>query len=328
MGFEPTFPTDRITYRDGQRLWARDLRDDTRRDEHMRWLHARYLHHTWGVALGYDIKLASSNTAVVLGPGYAVDRRGRDLLLAKGLLVPAPGAAGSALYVLTIRHRNDPGITRSCGCGCACGCSGKRNPIEERPVISWKLPRDFRPGDEVPLASTSVAGGVIQNGLDFRVRRHARRLVRPHIGWGSTDPGQTGWKRSNEKSHQPLAQAVVDTSDAGFTKTPFYFAQLMGDFSGILDLVSAAEPWPNTSPVQLPVSSCSFIAQATAKNFTFEVFIERGFPVGEPFSPDQLETRQWTVNWMGLEPVTGCVPNLALTPIFSLAGVLTNPVGR
>lgn len=328
MAFEPTFPTDRITYRDGQRLWARDLRDDKRRDERMRWLHVRYLHHTWGVALGYDIQLATSNTAVVLGPGYAIDRSGRDLLLARGLLIPAPDEVGAALYALTIRYRNGSGAADSCGCRGVCCCSTHQSPAEERPVISWKLPQDLQLGDDVPLVSASVAGGVIQNELDFRVRRHARRLVRPHIGWGSTDPGQTGWKISNKNIHTPLLQAVVDTSDAGFTNTPFYFAQVAGDFSGIVDQISGAEPWPGPSQPEFSVSSCSFIAQATAKNFTFDVLLGGSFPVGKPFSPDQLETRQWTVKWMGLEPVAGCAPHLALTPIFSLAGILTNLVAR
>ncbi len=322
MGFEPILPTERITYRDGQRLWARDLRDDERRDERMRWLHARYLHHSWGVALGYEIRLENPATAIVLGPGYAIDRGGRDLLLAKALQIPAPETAGAALYVLIIRSRRDGGAAPNCGCGGVCNCAGHQGLIEERPVISWKLPRDLQLGDDVPLASASVVTGVIQNGLDFRVRRHARRLVRPHMGWGTTDPGQTGWRWPDGNPDTPLVQAVIDTSEAGFATTPSYFAQLRGDFSRMIDATSGAQPSPAPSQPGFFTSPWSFIARATAKDFIFKVLLGRGFPLGEPFSPDQLEARQWTVEWIGLEPVTGCAPRLALTPIFSLAGLL------
>lgn len=323
MEFEPIFPTDRITYRDGQRLWARDLRDAKRREDRLRWLHLRYLHHTWGVSLGYEIQLVSSNIAIIVGPGYAVDRSGRDLVLAKGLLIPVPKSAIPELYVLTLRYRNESGSEYSCGCGGACSCSSHQSLIEESPIISWKLPQDFQIGDDVPLASATVANGVIQNGLDFRVRRHARRLVRPHIGWGCTDPGQTGWSSPSGTRGVRLVEVVVDTSDAGFTRTPYYFAQLKGNFSGIAITSSNTHPWPTPLKPELFFSSIGFISQTTPSSFTYQILRGKGFPLGEPFPPSELEKREWTVEWMGLDPVTGCAPNLSLTRIFSLAGVLT-----
>ncbi|SRR6266404_581536 len=323
MGFEPIFPADRITYRDGQRLWARDLRDDKRRGDRLRWLHVRYLHHTWGVGLGYEIRLASSNAAIILGPGYAVDRSGRDLVLAKGLLIPVPESAAVELYVLTLRYRNNSGGAPSCGCGGDCGCSSPQRLIEERPVISWKLSQDLQLGDDVPLVAANVANGVIQNGLDFRVRRHARRLVRPHIGWGCTDPGRTGWSSPSGTHGVRLVEVVVDTSDAGFTETPYYFAQLKGDFSGIAVTPSGTDPWPTPLKPELFFSSIAFISQTTPSSFTYQILRGNGFPLGEPFLPNELEKREWIVEWVGLDPVTGCAPNLLLTSIFSLGGVLT-----
>jgi len=328
MGFEPIFPTDRITYRDGQRLWASDLRDTERRDESMRWLHVRYLHRTWGVALGYEIQLTNSRTAIVLGPGYAIDQSGRDLLLAKGLLIPTPQTAGAALYVLTIRYGGHSGGAQRCGCGTGCGCAGHPGSTEVRPQISWNLPADLQLGDDVPLVSANMVSGIVQGDLDFRVRRNARRLVRPHIGWNSTDPGQTGWERPNSQSGPSFVQAVVDTSEAGFTRTPFYFAALKGDFSGMTDPNSGAEPWPTPLRPEFFLCSCGFIARATPTSFTYEVLLGRGFPVGEPFAPEQLESRQWTIDWIGLEPVTGCAPRLDLTSVFDFAGVLTTVAGR
>ncbi|HXV94468.1 MAG TPA: hypothetical protein VD813_14275, partial [Pseudonocardia sp.] len=107
MNVDPGVPFDRTTYRDGQLLAARDLGDDRRDEARRRWLHVRHLHGTWGIALGLTVHADESGAGVVLGPGYAVDEGGRDLLLANGLHVPVPAGAGPIRFVLTLRYRED-----------------------------------------------------------------------------------------------------------------------------------------------------------------------------------------------------------------------------
>jgi hypothetical protein len=69
------------------------------------------------------------------------------------------------------------------------------------------------------------------------VQRRARALTRPRIGSGSTVPGDTSWDlwteiildAAGQKVPADLGvQVTVDTSGAGFTETPCYFAWLQG----------------------------------------------------------------------------------------------------
>ena len=69
------------------------------------------------------------------------------------------------------------------------------------------------------------------------VQRRARALTRPRLGSGSTVPGDTAWDlwteiildAAGQKVPADLGvQVTVDTSGAGFTETPCYFAWLQG----------------------------------------------------------------------------------------------------
>ena len=71
----------------------------------------------------------------------------------------------------------------------------------------------------------------------YFVQRRARAFTRPRIGSGSTVPGDTAWELWTETildrvGHKVPAdlgvQVTVDTSGAGFTETPCYFAWLQG----------------------------------------------------------------------------------------------------
>src|SRR5262249_29872198 len=66
----------------------------------------------------------------------------------------------------------------------------------------------------------------------------ARPLARPHVGSGATIPGATDWKSwvpfeaaPDTRGGRPVTlglQVDVNTSAAGFTETPCYFAWLNG----------------------------------------------------------------------------------------------------
>src|SRR5262249_181146 len=182
MPNEPRLPVDRITYRDGQLLTARDLRDDKRRDDRLRWLHTRYLHQTWGVALGYEIQASRGDTSVVVGPGYAVDADGRDLLLAKTISIAIP--TGSAALVLTLSYGRDSAFREQRDQEVSCGIIDF-NLRGEHPLLRWLAPDEVRFGPQVPLVRIAAINGMLVGELDFRVRRRARRQLRPHLGLGS-----------------------------------------------------------------------------------------------------------------------------------------------
>lgn len=316
-------PFDRITYRDGQLLTARDLRDDRRRDDRLRRLHTRYLHETWGIALGFKVRKAADNKAVVVGPGYAVDSAGRDILLAEGIHVPVPNVIGPETFVLTVSYQEDEAFRDRPDLAGLCLSDGL-DPRHERPIFAWRRPEDVRFGPQVPLAHVAVAEGTIQ--LDFRVRRNARPLVRPHIGWGATEPGRTRWHfEAKLESPNYGLYAIVDTSAAGFTKRPYYFALLRGDFGTSVDRppgLFQPDAWPTGTEPAFFLNAFGFITNATPKSFTYRIIPAGRLPFGAPIGPEEAENRRWSISWLGIEPVTGCKPVLDLAWIFVLSGAV------
>jgi hypothetical protein len=90
-------------------------------------------------------------------------------------------------------------------------------------------------------------------------------------------------------------EVVVDTSDAGFLQTPYYFAAVEGDGA---------------------VEELGFVTKATASGFTFGyVLPEDGIEPGVTGAAN-AETKGWTVSWIGLENAGGCEPPLDLLSLF------------
>jgi hypothetical protein len=312
-------PFDRITYRDGQLLTALDLGDEHRREARLRRLHSRYLHETWGIALGFEVQKEGTG-AVVVGPGYAVDGMGRDLLLAEGMHLPVPNVPGQQTpetFVLTMSYQEDAALHHCPALAHLCLGNGL-DPCIERPRFSWHKQDEVRFGPHVPLVQVAVLQGVIQGGLDFRVRRNARPLVRPHIGWGATEPGRTGWRGWQVQVRMPLGiETVVSTAEAGFTSTPHYFALLHGSIAldtpmdESLSLLLHINAQPSQQESVRFLDNLSFITDTAQDKFTYRL-------IG--LSPQMAEQRQMYISWFGVEPVTGCEPIVDLTRLFDLAG--------
>jgi hypothetical protein len=284
----------------------------------LRRLHVRYLHDTWGIALGLEVYKAADNRAVVVGPGYAVDGTGRDILLAESIQISVPQMLGPEAVVLTARYQEDAAFRGRPDLTALCLCGGL-DPRHERPLFAWQLPDDVRFGPEVPLVQVVVEHGVIVGGLDGRVRRYTQPLVRPHLGWGVTEPGQTGWHQAD--NDRGLA-VVVDTSEAGFTRVPYYFATLQGDFgnrSGVAPL-SRPDVWPTGTQATFSLQGWNFITDADSEHFTYRIIGVPQLPFQRTIAHSEAESRQWTVAWLGIEPVSGCEPAVDLRRLFTLSG--------
>src|SRR5262245_23484544 len=138
MANELDIPFDRITYRNGQLLTARDLRDDMRRDARLRWLHVQHLHETCGIALGLEVHLASGDgKALVIGPGYAVDGMGHDILLPNGIGLTVPNVTGPQPFVLVLGYLEDAAFHDRPDLATLCLGEGL-DPRHERPSFFWQ----------------------------------------------------------------------------------------------------------------------------------------------------------------------------------------------
>jgi hypothetical protein len=112
----------------------------------------------------------------------------------------------------------------------------------------------------------------------------------------SSDPGQL---LVEARTGSLFGEIRVDTSDAGFSKTPQYFARLNPASPKVSQLVVAY------------VGALAFIDRAAPDSFYFNV----------PLLTERNDSL--TVTWLGVEPVTGCEPVPNLFFLFTLGGFLS-----
>jgi hypothetical protein len=307
-------PFDRVTYRDGQLLASRDLQDDVRANQRLRGLHTRYLHGTWGIALGFEVSAGVSDTAVRVGPGYAIDEQGHELVLAETLDVPVPESSTPTMFVLVMTWQSDTGFAPKPDVNAVCLGEGL-NPRNERPVIAWRRSDQVRFGPEVPLAAAVVNNGALIAPLSLSVRRYAARQIRPHVGFATIVP--------HLEIFDGGFSVDVDTSEAGFTTTPVYVVKLEIEPATPVNLAALATLLP-----------FAFVRVAEAARFQYVIPIRRrtspGIAIGGPapgvgpFAVNQPAPPVLKLSWVGFEPVSGCEPHVNPLFIFSLAGLRIN----
>lgn len=294
---------DRITYREGQRLTARDLQDDRRGRARLRRLHVRHLHETWGIAVGFDVRAASPDT-VAVGAGCALDIAARDLVLSTSLAVPVPAVPGPEPFVLVAMYLPDCSFPATAA-GAAVCIDGPTHPRRERPALVWKTIAELEIGPMVPLCHVVVQNKTISGAVQTRVRRYARRMVRPYIVGGMTDAGDNQWTQFWHHNVWYGMQQRVNTSDAGFTATPQYFAHIVPTGSSPVDRTA-------TEVEQALASAYGHVRETARDSFVFQAVVM------ERFIPDL--TRSWAIRWVGVQPMVGCPPILNLKNLSTRAG--------
>jgi hypothetical protein len=277
-------PLDRITWRDGQPLTSRDMRDEKHNDDRFRYLHVRYLHAVWGIVSGFDVTALDQQT-VSIAPGFALDIDGREILLSQTVTLTLPVLPVSFL-VLVARFAGDGAYRRRRDL-CGLCLNGITAPTTEHPEFLWRTVDEVRMGLEVPLAGAWVGAGKLQGPLDPGVRRFARGEAQPRCFAGETQAGQTGWilKTDPNAADVTWLQADVDTSEAGFAFPPYYFARVNSPSSSAL---------PSGPPAL-------FIQDYGADRFTACIFHAAEMPLATQLKPEQAEDAQWTVSWLAVE---------------------------
>lgn len=252
---------ERLRYWRGQTLRSLDFRDQAHFDARRRRLHNRALHGVDGVSFGLGVtKRTGDQTKLDVACGLAYDCYGRELIVQRPRTVGVP--AEPAWLVLRMRPATTPSL---CCVPFDPGC----------------LPEDARLLDQDaelvwdPIGSTSPVSGVVlakftDQGHDTSFRpRYARALTRPRLARGQTVRGNTPWQPwtiDEPDGKGGLRQRVVgvetriDTSAAGFTQTPCYFARLD---SFEWDLATS-----EFAPAFFPQ-----VADATVDGFTFKLLM-------------------------------------------------------
>ena len=146
------FTLERFRYWQGQKLLARDFRDQLAREAQLRWWHNRALHKAFGVSFGFQVTRVIENatfTAVRVTCGVAYDCFGRELILqdTRAISLPADVPERSPKITLVTSYKE----SRRCGneCNPVCACR------TDEPQLLWKITRGLEVSDGVPLSEVS-----------------------------------------------------------------------------------------------------------------------------------------------------------------------------
>ncbi len=293
---------ERYLFWRGQHLQSRDLEDSVAGEEERLFWHNRAVHDAYGVVVGLAVVPGSGvppeAADVAVHVGLAYDAYGRELALLEPATVPPPRDVGDVgdqgdedeVWVLLLRYREqaaDP-CRRVASEGCGCGGAG-----EPRSELVWRRARRAGIKDGVALARgrwiSGTAGWLFLPEEGFHPLR-ARPFARPRLGHGETPPGGTAWRPWS----QPIGpsavlgnslvvpasargiEVTVDSSAAGFTRTPCYFAWLQGGpwqtpnrlaLTVLLERITGAARDRFTYSLWDPGSSTSVPSVSTADGF-------------------------------------------------------------
>jgi hypothetical protein len=264
----------RVQYWEGQMLRSSDFRDIRRIEEQRRWWHNRAMHRPYGV---YQEMRASANLdksgtmrGINITPGVAYDCFGRELVLecAASVLFPGAPSPEGGILILLARYRGmecrDATDDRAAIC-CLADGSSSAGTVE----FVWTTNLRVSPAEGVRLGRLLYSGRKPLRFMAFVAAPTHRPLARPRLGSGSTVPGNTAWQPWDyvglDANKQPTpteigVQTTIDTSAAGFTEIPQYFAWLEGSI------------W-NQQSMQLVPALLPSLADESINSFTFRLIL-------------------------------------------------------
>jgi len=282
-------------------LTASDLTQAQRYQREMRWLHNRTLH-GWGVVEGLAVTGAKGEVKVTVAAGYALDWRGRELIIASPQTLAVPALSAGKRY-LTLSYIENAARVQSRAD--ACGGSGAVR-LAEGAELRWRDPDDsaadtaYQPGLHVLLATITIKDCALAAAVSLAGRREARASLSPRIHAGATPAGSTAWALWQVGGNFVGVQTQVDTSAGGFSTSPRYVAQVAG---------ARALAQPGSSAI---LDGLARVTAPSATGFTLQVVMPRGLGIGMGhLNPDALlgvslpatlgSTLKWHVNWIGIE---------------------------
>jgi hypothetical protein len=317
---------ERVQYWQGQMLKSRDFRDIQAVAAQRRWWHNRALHNAYGIYKGFVISLPSNSSAVEVGPGVAYDCFGRELILQIKQTIPLPAlpSEDDSVQVLLARY---PAPRGSCADESSGVCWGQhqRSRLETIEFI-WK------PEQLVTVTDGVLVGSVVHKKNIFRlvpdvVRPAIQPLASALVVSGSTVPGNTAWNLwtagdINATANLPNiigVQTTIDTSAAGFTDIPVYFAQIEGPLWS--PQTQQLAPTLLASIVDEAVDSFTFQIWLPAPQFQAEAVLAQGSSSASAAAPaptTQLvdagtfalfaQQQGLYVSWVGCQCLSSCRP--------------------
>lgn len=198
---------ERLQFFNGQRLFASDLQGVEAFNREMRWLHNKSMHQP-GIGNGFAVTGKKGDREVTIGPGYAIDAEGREMVLTQNQVEPVPPIASDkngnpVLYYLTVAYPEDADLEETESRVGVCQTSGTVR-LKEEPVLCWvrlsetlqplesKAQQEISSGMRLVLALAEVLNCKLEKDLSIAQRLSARPAIQPYICCGMEDP--TAWK--------------------------------------------------------------------------------------------------------------------------------------
>ncbi len=312
---------ERQRFFDGQRLLAADLDEVVADHRWRRELHNRSLHQP-GIGNGFAISGEPGAREVTIGPGYALDAYGREIISTRIRVEPVPPVSGDptggpARYDLTVHYPSEADLEETETREGVCTERGVVRLAEE-PVFCWvRLEEDgsgeLHPAD--PRIATEIEGALkirlarIEveqcrlKSLSVAQRRNARPATQPYLACGSE--AEPIWRvEPIVPPPMPFSGASfflvadVDTGVVSFRATPCYSAALRGPRRLT---VPFTDP-DGRPPVEIAADGLVTIEEPTPDGFRLRVL-----PVllVDENTAEQLDWSQitvpWSIAWMGVE---------------------------
>lgn len=201
---------ERPQFFNGERLFAPDLQSVEAFNREMRWLHNRSLHQP-GIGSGFAVAGGKGDRMVTVGPGYALDIDGREIILTRELQLSIPPVSGEedgtpSYFDLTVSYADDleetetragvcspSGVVRRreepvfCWVPLHCENNSPDERVERRCVADEANRKAMLAGEKIVLAQVAVRECSLYKRVTLNHRRSARSCRQPHVSGGKTD---------------------------------------------------------------------------------------------------------------------------------------------
>jgi len=297
---------ERLQFFNGQRLFASDLQGIEAFNREMRWLHNKSLHQP-GIGNGFAVSGKKDDREVQIGPGYAIDALGREIVLTQTQVEPVPPVSGNedgtaALFDLTVSYPDDSALEESETRAGICGGDGVIR-LKEEPIFCWvRLDQNRQPQDpaikqeivsgmRLILAQAEVLNCKLNKDISIAQRSSARPPKQPYICCGRITPEWQPWELTAFESNRAFSsrsrsaaaaqffpstvilpigiQARIDTSPCGYSTTPCYTARIAGERVQQIELQTGS----STLQLTVVVDGLIQIVQPSARDFTLNVLL-------------------------------------------------------
>ncbi len=210
---DETRSIERLRFFDGQRLFASDLQGIEAFNREMRWLHNQSLHQP-GIGKGFAVTGRRGDREVRIGPGYALDDLGREIVLTTGRTEPVPPVdserdGGSVFFDLTVAYPADATLAEAETRQGICLPRGVVR-LREEPLFCWvrleagedrtlhavdtRLRDDVEQSRRIVLARVEVFQCKLKQPVSIAERKSARPATQPYIACGHDAVIWSEWK--------------------------------------------------------------------------------------------------------------------------------------